>query len=224
MGRFTVALFALLLAVATASQARHGSGGGRGGAGRDEPGGDAALPFSTYTLSLSWSATFCESPAGSGSPQCDGASRGFVLHGLWPEYRGNTVCTRGPALTAAQREVGDRIFPDPKLTVHEWQKHGRCSGFNANDYFELADRARKSIRIPDRFAPGRRSTALRGAEIAGLFREANPGITSQSIVLTCAQRELSEVRICLDTQLRPRACERRSNSCGSGQLQVNGVK
>jgi len=78
--------------------------------------GDQAGKFDYYVLSLSWSPTWCalEGDA-SGAEQCDPAKdRGWVLHGLWPQY--------------------DRGWPEfcqtaerPPLTRHD-PRHGRHNG------------------------------------------------------------------------------------------------
>src|ERR1051326_1079952 len=49
---------------------------------RGEPG-----RFDFYLLSLSWSPSFCETPAGANSrEQCGARPYSFVVHGLWPQY------------------------------------------------------------------------------------------------------------------------------------------
>src|SRR5215208_1658876 len=113
-------------------------------------------PIDHYVLALSWSPSFCAaSGAESESRQCGrSASYAFVVHGLWPQY------SRGwPAYCPAQeRWIPEKIIsamlplmPSKRLVIHEWRKHGTCSGLSVGDYFGLVQRLFAKLTIPERY-------------------------------------------------------------------------
>ncbi|HEX6611374.1 MAG TPA: ribonuclease T, partial [Hyphomicrobiaceae bacterium] len=91
--------------------------------------------FDYYTLVLSWSPTYCAGQRDREEQQCnprDGRHYAFVLHGLWPQHeRGwpENCPTRDRPFVP--RPTIDRmldIMPSPRLVIHEYRKHGTCSG------------------------------------------------------------------------------------------------
>jgi ribonuclease T2 len=172
--------------------------------------------FDYYLLSLSWSPTYCLTHPGD-REQCGRRGFGFVLHGLWPQYQNGgypQFCETGESLTPEAVSFGRTIYPSPKLIDHEWSRHGVCSGLDALGYFRAADRARTSIRVPPMLEAPPSAQQVDPASIAAAVRAANPAIPEDGLVVACSRGELSEVRICLDRDLRPRACGRRvRNSC-----------
>lgn len=107
--------------------------------------------FDYYVLALSWSRTHCDSRPDDASPQCaPDARRGFVVHGLWPQYeRGypencRSVAPLSDELIAEQMD----IMPSEKLIEHEWSKHGTCSGLPVELYFATLRNAFDSLALP----------------------------------------------------------------------------
>ena len=173
--------------------------------------------FDYYLLSLSWSPNYCLVHPGDRSPQCRTRGLGFVLHGLWPQFDDGGYpqdCTADATLDEAAFQVGRTVYPSPKLAQHEWERHGTCSGLAPIEYFRAADRARAVVRIPAAFdAPGQDAT-LTAQQIAASFIAANPGIPADGIAVGCSRGQLSEVRVCLTRDLKPRGCGRGvRNSC-----------
>src|SRR5271168_2887119 len=85
--------------------------------------------FDYYLLTLSWSPEFCHSPAHASKPECQSRHRGFVVHGLWPQYAQGGYpenCSSAPGLSSPS-EMAD-LMPDAGLVAHEWSTHGTCSG------------------------------------------------------------------------------------------------
>lgn len=174
-------------------------------AGADEPG-----DFDFYVLALSWSPSWCEAEGdGRDSAQCDGRRPyAFVVHGLWPQW------TRGwPEFCDADNRPSRRqiegmldLLPDPGLVSHQWRKHGSCSGLDPASYFDLIRKARAKIRIPDAFNAPERWLTVDPQAVEESFRLANPGLGPTSIAVTCDQRRLREVRICLTRGLDFTAC------------------
>src|SRR4051794_31231797 len=96
--------------------------------------------FDYYLLTLSWSPEYCHGNAS--STQCSADKHfGFVVHGLWPEYKsggGPVNCSQQPGPTNPSSYLD--IMPDLGLISHEWKTHGTCSGLEADQYFGLIRR------------------------------------------------------------------------------------
>lgn len=168
----------------------------------DEPG-----RFDYYLLALSWSPQYCASEARPGDPQC-ARPYAFVVHGLWPQHeRGWPAhCGRGEYLSEALIDKALSFMPSKALVIHQWRKHGVCSGLSARDYFATTERAYRSIQIPAAYTqPATALTRSTGA-LERDFLLANPSLRSNGIALQCSSRYLREIQICLDKSLKPRAC------------------
>ena len=169
--------------------------------------------FDHYVLALSWSPTYCAGRAGrEDAEQCGaGKSHGFVVHGLWPQYRGNGYPVRcatepAPVPDAAARLV-DGIMPSRKLIEHQWKRHGTCDGGTAADYFAKTRDAFAAVTIPAEFAAikgGMRTLAPERVE--ALFVDANPGLSPERMAVVCRGRYAAEVRLCLDKNLKFADC------------------
>lgn len=172
-------------------------------------GGNA--PFDYYVLALSWSPTYCahEAKNPDEEPQCAPRRRyGFVVHGLWPqhekgwpEFCGDPGWVEGETLNSV-----DGIIPSRRLAVHQWRKHGTCSGLTAERYFATLLEARESVNIPEAFARIDRELTVAPKVVEEAFLEANPGMIANGVTVECRSGVLREVRICLDRELNPRAC------------------
>ena len=187
---------------------------------------DTTGKFDYYVLTLSWSPTFCETH--SSNPQC-GSHPGFVLHGLWPQYQAGGYpkqCSPAGRLTDEARALGVTVFPTEDLMVHEWQTHGTCSGMPAIEYFKAARAARESIAVPPALGPGSTKRTMTAQRISKLVRDANPAVTSRSLVVMCTHKELMEVRVCLSRDdLKPMTCGSKvSSSCGTAPVTVPGAQ
>ena len=179
--------------------------------------------FDYYLLTLSWSPTYCLTHSDDRA-QCGSKGYGFVLHGLWPQYQDGgypEYCGADAPLPAAARRVGESLFPSPRLVGHEWDRHGRCSGLAALDYFRTADRALAVVQVPPALQTPRQSLQLSAAQVRAAFRSANPMLEADGMAIACTRNELSEVRVCLDQKLRWRSCGRGvRDSCPRGALRI----
>jgi ribonuclease T2 len=164
--------------------------------------------FDYYVLTLSWSPSYCLTHQ-QDRAQCGGRGYGFVLHGLWPQYDAGSwpeSCSTDVTLPPDAVQIGNTLYPNPKLMEHEWQRHGTCSGLDAATYFRTADKALGSVHVPAEFDAPRANQSMTGAQIASEFLEANPSIPTNGLIVACGRGELSEVRVCLTRDLAPRAC------------------
>jgi len=198
MKRFTLIL--AFMAVFTASPARAGGIPGK---------------FDYWTMVLSWSPSYCNSPSGQRDRQQCGRGRAyaFVAHGLWPQYaRGwPEYCDRKPEWVSRDvlRAMTD-IMPSNNLVIHEWKKHGVCSGLGAKDYFALTRKVFASVRIPERFKRPNAYIQTTPQALKKAFLSANPQLRANMISVQCGGRRdratLGGLRICYDRNLKPRAC------------------
>lgn len=188
-------LTAVLLVTAAFSQ-RHRSRQ----ASQGEPG-----VFDYYLLTLSWSPEFCHSHPD--KSECQSGHHGFVVHGLWPQYANGYPehCSTAPGLSNPA-EMAD-IMPDAGLVAHEWSTHGTCSGLDADGYFKLLRRAFMSVKIPERFAAARENFSISSDEVKSAFVQANSGISSAEVTVSCGNNYLTAVSVCFSKDLKPVACQ-----------------
>jgi ribonuclease T2 len=168
--------------------------------------------FDFYVLALSWSPSFCADTAErgrNGGEQCAGRPYSFVVHGLWPQYeRGFPQNCQVPAPRLNRELMSSMLdlMPAPRLVYHEWDRHGTCSGLDANAYFDLVRKARGAIKIPEPYVAPQTTLNVTPDEVEEAFVKANPGLSHGAIAVTCGGTRLSEVRICLGKDLKFRDC------------------
>ncbi|WP_159727044.1 ribonuclease T2 [Methylosinus sp. Ce-a6] len=187
-------------------------------------GGAGAFDF--YVLTLSWSPAFCESGEGREyRAQCEpGLGKGFVTHGLWPQYEHGfpSDCdgAASPSRMALERVAG--VYPDEGLARHEWRKHGRCSGKSPSDYFADVRRARENVAIPAPFERPKEPQTFAPLDIQRAFIAANPRLRPGMLAVTCRKGALQDVRICFSRDLREfRPCpEIARSACRAGEVSV----
>lgn len=167
--------------------------------------------FDYYVLSLSWSPAFCADGgrARANRLQCADNSFGFIVHGLWPQYRGPQnrdgakaepawpqYCQRSEALPDAVLRRHLCQQPSSTLMNCEWAKHGTCSGLDAAGYFAAIERLMGKLVLPD---------LQRGEQQAGdlvkAMQAANAGLQREHIAVIVKDGALSEVRLCYNRNL-----------------------
>lgn len=192
--------------------------------------------FDYYALVLSWSPTHCESPEGRGDhAQCaphDGRRYAFILHGLWPQYqRGYPEDCPARTRFVPQSVIDGMldIMPSKGLIIHEYRKHGTCSGLSPDGYYETARRLFESIAIPERFRNPTTAQFLDPKDVVKAFAEANPKLDSDMIAVACRGpgSRLREVRICFSKDGAPRSCganEHQERLCRGTRMHVPPVR
>jgi ribonuclease T2 len=172
----------------------------------------AALPrpvaegsqYDYYILNLSWSPEFCFTHPD--NEQCP-SHPGFVVHGLWPERNDGSYpehCGDRPG--PSDDHVWAGLMPTSYLAMHEWQTHGTCTPYAANDYFGLVRRAVESVKIPKEFTHTTQQSMEPPAAIVAAFARINTGFPGGSIVLSCGNNRLTAMEFCFDKSLSPIAC------------------
>jgi ribonuclease T2 len=183
--------------------------------------------FDYYLISLSWSPAYCNTHP-QDQRQCGGRGFGFVLHGLWPQkstggYPQDCPQTSQPSRATVEKTLA--FMPSEKLIRHEWTKHGTCTGLTGDQYLALADKAFGSIKIPEAFEQPRDNLEMTAPQILSAFTAANPLLAADSITLRCSKGELDEVRICVDTELKPKSCGRGVRTqCSKENVQIRAMR
>ena len=179
--------------------------------------GNVAGKFDYYQLALSWSPTHCEDNArGRKDTQC-GPRRArpyaFILHGLWPQHeRGYPEFCRTRKRPFVPNDVIDKMFdimPSRGLIIHQYKKHGTCSGYTPASYFKASRLLYERIRIPDRFVSPQKAQFVRPRELINEFVRVNPKLRPDMVRVVCRRgpgNRLREVRFCFDKKGRFRAC------------------
>jgi ribonuclease T2 len=186
--------------------------------------------FDFYVLSLSWSPSYCEAEGGDRGMQCNGRrSFAFVLHGLWPQYERGwpESCAGGRARAPSRAEIDAilPVMPSPGLVRHQWAKHGTCSGLDTGEYLDLMREAFDRIALPSDYARVDEYRMVSPRAVEAAFVDANPGLPADGIAVTCDNRRLREVRLCLTRDLQFRACpEVDARGCGRGRVVMPPVR
>ena len=204
---------------------------------RDRPADDVAGAFDYYTLVLSWSPTYCASqPSNDSDPQCRHNSPrpyAFVLHGLWPQYeKGYPEYCRTRERPFVPRRIIDGmldIMPSPRLVIHEYRKHGTCSGLDPVGYYDLSRKLFDKITIPQRFIAPEQPFFVTPSELANDFLKANPGLERDMFAIEChgSGNRLRDVRICFSREGNFRSCgdnEHPRRLCRAGRMYVPPVR
>lgn len=173
--------------------------------------GEQAGDFDYYVMALSWSPTWCALEGDRrGSPQCeDGVGFGWVLHGLWPQYESGwpSYCPtskRNPSRADTRAEAD--LFGSSGSAWHQWNKHGRCTGLTADDYYALSREAYSRITRPELLRKLTDPVKLPASVIEQAFLEANPELNANEITITCKAGRIQEARVCLTRDLERRPC------------------
>jgi ribonuclease T2 len=190
---------------------------------------DEAGDFDFYVLALSWSPSYCAISSSNDAEQCGIERHGFIVHGLWPQYEaGYPEYCHSPMSRRLPNSTRDAIFdimPSTGLIHHQWKKHGICTGLAHSAYFDLLRLAFDKISIPNDFIAPNDNKSRDPAAIEAAFLKANPGLSANGIAVTCKQRRLADVRICLTRDLDFRSCyEVDRRGCRSPMVGVPGVR
>jgi len=175
--------------------------------------GEKAGDFDYYVLSLSWSPNWCDLEGSArNSEQCQpGRGFGWVLHGLWPQYKTGwpSYCpTATPPPSRAQSGAMADIMGTGGLAWYQWKKHGTCSGLSATQYYATARRAFDAVNRPPIFRKLDKPVKLPASVIEEAFLRANPGWEKDMLTITCKAGRIQEARLCLTKDLDPTICGR----------------
>jgi ribonuclease T2 len=167
--------------------------------------------FDYYVLALSWSPSWCAITGdGQGADQCDSRyDYGFTLHGLWPQYEQGWPSYCNTSFAPPTRKMTAdmvNIMGSSGLAWHQWDKHGRCSGLSAAQYFEASRSAYEAVNRPEVFRKLLKPLRFPATVVEEAFLKANPELSADMVTVTCKRGHFQEVRICLTKDLEPRQC------------------
>lgn len=233
-----IAGLALLVATDADAQRRYDDRNDRGYEGRSQQGQrNVAGQFDYYALVLSWSPTHCATSNSSRDDmQCnsrDGRRYNFVLHGLWPQYeRGYPSDCPTRDRPFVPNNVIDRmldIMPAKGLIIHEYRKHGTCSGLEPAGYFDLARQLFGQIRVPERYENPFDVQFVAPEEMMREMIAANPELKPDMLAIACGGpgNRLKEIRICFTKNGQLRSCGKNENQrrmCSARQMYVPPVR
>lgn len=199
---------------------------------------NVAGEFDYYALVLSWSPSYCSGAGESANAdqQCnraDGRRYSFVVHGLWPQYeKGYPENCRTARKPYVPQNLIDRtldIMPSSGLIIHEYKKHGTCSGLQPDAYFNTARQLFSGIRIPERFRNPFEAQFVSPDDVVRLFTDLNPQIKPEMMGVACggAGNRLKEIRFCFSKDGKPRNCgsnEDQRRLCSSNRMFVPPVR
>jgi len=185
-----------------------------GPSGRQDKRQNAPGQFDFYVLALSWSPSYCEqarerASARKADPQCSGRPYAFVVHGLWPQYEQGfpSYCqVPAPKLDRGQISGALELMPSPALVMHEWDRHGTCTGLSPGAYFETMRKARAVVKIPPDYLDLAAPLSVVPDAVAEAFVKINPGLTRADMAVACDKTRLTEVRLCLTKDFSFHAC------------------
>lgn len=196
--------------------------------------GERPGDFDYYTLVLSWSPTYCASDQGRHDRQQCGARRryDFVVHGLWPQYE------RGwpESCPVADGFVPDRriesmldIMPSKTLVIHEWRKHGTCSGLGQQGYFDVTRALFSKVRIPARYVTPTDTILTTPDQLVRDLLSTNRWLPADAVSIRCGnardRAHLAEIRLCFTRDFRPRPCGANEHrACMARQLVMPPVR
>ena len=189
--------------------------------------------FDFYVLALSWSPSYCEerverSASRKPDPQCNGRPFAFVVHGLWPQYeRGFPSYCQVPAprLDRGMISRALELMPSPALVLHEWDRHGTCSGLSAGAYFETMRKARAVVKIPTDYLELAAAVTVTPDEVAEAFVKINPGLARADMAVACDKTRLTEVRLCVAKDFSFHACpEVARRTCGREKVAMPAMR
>ena len=171
--------------------------------------------FDYYVLALSWSPTYCTTKNGrKDRQQCNSGRRySFVVHGLWPQYERGwpDYCRTSHRYVPNKRIRGMLdIMPSKRLVIHQWRKHGTCTGLSQQAYFDLTRELFARFQVPARYVAPSRPLLTTPDELVHDFVTTNLWLKPEMISVQCGRRRdranLSELRVCFSKDLKPVAC------------------
>ena len=198
--------------------------------------------FDYYALVLSWSPTYCASQKRKRNRpdrQCDlrpgKRPYAFVLHGLWPQYeKGYPERCYTPFKPFVPKRVINGmldIMPSPGLVIHQYKKHGTCSGLKPAPFFGLSRNVFRKIKIPQRYVLPEKPQTVSPDTLVDEFVAANStiGLRPDMMAVQCGGpgNRLREIRICFDKTGKPTACGRNENQrrlCNARRMYVPPVR
>jgi ribonuclease T2 len=135
------------------------------------------------------------------------------VHGLWPQYENGWP----ESCEASENWVPDHvidgmidIMPSKRLIIHEWKKHGTCSGLGIQGYFDKTRSLFQKIRIPARYLAPAADVITTPGQLVADFVKTNASLTADMLSVQCGnardRARLAELRVCFSKSGAFQAC------------------
>lgn len=102
-------------------------------------------------------------------------------------------------------EMSD-IMGTSGLAWYQWRKHGTCTGWSSEQYYEVAREAYSGITRPPNLRKLDKTYRIAPTVIEDAFLQSNPEMRADQITITCRDGHIQEARICLTKDLELRTC------------------
>ena len=105
------------------------------------------------------------------------------------------------------------IMPSVPLVIHQYRKHGTCSGLTPEGYFDMSRRLFSKVRIPPRYERPNQQFFVTPGEVINDFVSVNPQLKPEMLAIVCGGQggRLREVRICFSREGEFKACGQNEN-------------
>lgn len=182
-----------------------------------------------YLLAVSWSPGFCgriDPDKPQFSWQCRKNAFDWVVHGLWPQHNSGgwpEYCRDTAGVPAELVREQLCFMPGDQLVQCAWAKHGTCTPFSQEEYFAKTRAVFTSLNFPETLtAQLKKDGKIATSAMLDALQKANPAVPANSIALSCRDRRFfQEVRFCLNTDLKPQACQNLRKTCTAQSLYVS---
>lgn len=173
------------------------------------------IPVTHYILALSWAPAWCRTGAGRragerGDAECSDPSRGFVLHGFWPngdDRQHPQYCAPAGPIDIATLRMAWCMTPSASLLQHEWAAHGTCGWQRPADYFAREASIWNRLSLPP--AGSLAGRVLTAGQLRASLAAANPGLPADAVAVRLDHRQrLREVDLCYGRSFAPVPCAR----------------
>ena len=170
--------------------------------------------FDYYSFVLSWSPTYCATNGARDRQQCGmGRKFSFVVHGLWPQYnRGWPQYCRVKDSWIPKQTINAMldIMPSKRLIIHEWKKHGTCTGMSPKTYYAVTRKFHDVIKVPARYVAPSKTLLVSPQQLKKDFTATNLWLKPEMFSVHCGNRRdrarLKEIRFCFSRKGAPVRC------------------
>ncbi|WP_428311901.1 hypothetical protein [Hydrocarboniphaga sp.] len=177
-----------------------------------------------WTYVMAWSPQYCEEhPGEKNQPQCADINY-FTPRALVAEKAYAVVdCQPAKGLTESQVTRLMPLVGNRKELITRWRKEGGCVEVPFDQYAMKFDYVSRRVSVPEAYQQLEQRQYFQAEEIRQQFLDANPGLPAMGVALHCVDNELSEVSICLNSNMTFRECAMIQDDC-SGRTLMRGAR
>ena len=111
--------------------------------------------------------------------------------------------------------------PGVQLEQDEWAKHGTCAFDTPETFLNTIEKLRSELHVPDLDAlEASKGSSLHASDVTGAFLSANPGLAAKDVQLLLSGKNLDEVHVCYDLDLKFRKCDTTSTAADTAKVTI----